>query len=111
MFQISVTAGEIDADTGPRRRRTKQHGQAGHTTLPLFRQDETFAWAAPSPFGLNSRQMSAWMFENNGLQLMREFYAKYNMINFPGGNTGAQMGGWYRKGQDSCRPERPSSSA
>jgi TRAP-type mannitol/chloroaromatic compound transport system substrate-binding protein len=28
---------------------------------------------------------------------MREFYAKYNIINFPGGNTGAQMGGWFRK--------------
>ena len=41
--------------------------------------------------------MTAWMYEGNGLKLMREFYAKYDMINFPGGNTGAQMGGWYRK--------------
>jgi TRAP-type mannitol/chloroaromatic compound transport system substrate-binding protein len=49
------------------------------------------------PFGLNSRQMTAWMYEGNGLKLMREFYAKYNIINFPGGNTGAQMGGWFRK--------------
>jgi TRAP-type mannitol/chloroaromatic compound transport system substrate-binding protein len=37
------------------------------------------------------------MFEGNGLKLMREFYAGYSIINFPGGNTGAQMGGWYRK--------------
>ena len=49
------------------------------------------------PFGLNSRQMSAWMFEGNGLKLFREFYANYNIVNFPMGNTGAQMGGWYRK--------------
>jgi TRAP-type mannitol/chloroaromatic compound transport system substrate-binding protein len=28
---------------------------------------------------------------------MREFYAKYNIVNFLGGNTGAQMGGWFRK--------------
>jgi TRAP-type mannitol/chloroaromatic compound transport system substrate-binding protein len=41
--------------------------------------------------------MTAWMYEGNGLKLMREFYAKYNIVNFPGGNTGAQMGGWYRK--------------
>jgi TRAP-type mannitol/chloroaromatic compound transport system substrate-binding protein len=41
--------------------------------------------------------MSAWMYEGNGLKLMREFYAQYNIISFPGGNTGAQMGGWYRK--------------
>jgi TRAP-type mannitol/chloroaromatic compound transport system substrate-binding protein len=37
------------------------------------------------------------MYEGNGLKLMREFYAKYNIMNFPGGNTGAQMGGWFRK--------------
>ena len=41
--------------------------------------------------------MTAWMYEGNGLKLMREFYAKYNIVNFPGGNTGAQMGGWFRK--------------
>ena len=37
------------------------------------------------------------MYEGNGLKLMREFYAKYNIVNFVGGNTGAQMGGWFRK--------------
>ena len=63
----------------------------------FFGKDETFAIGCAIPFGLNSRQMSAWMFEGNGLKLMREFYAKYNIINFPAGNTGAQMGGWYRK--------------
>ena len=63
----------------------------------FFGKDETFALGCAIPFGLNSRQMSAWMYEGNGLKLMREFYAGYGMISFPGGNTGAQMGGWYRK--------------
>jgi TRAP-type mannitol/chloroaromatic compound transport system substrate-binding protein len=63
----------------------------------FFGKDETFALGCAIPFGLNSRQMTAWMYQGNGLKLMREFYAKYNIINFPGGNTGAQMGGWYRK--------------
>jgi TRAP-type mannitol/chloroaromatic compound transport system substrate-binding protein len=63
----------------------------------FFGKDECFALACAIPFGLNSRQMTAWMYEGNGLKLMREFYAKYNMISFPMGNTGAQMGGWYRK--------------
>mgnify|MGYP006275986257 FL=1 len=63
----------------------------------FFGKDETFALGCAIPFGLNSRQMTAWMFEGNGLKLMREFYAKYNIVNFPGGNTGSQMGGWYRK--------------
>ena len=63
----------------------------------FFGKDDTFALGCAIPFGLNSRQMTAWMYEGNGLKLMREFYAKFNIINFPGGNTGAQMGGWYRK--------------
>jgi TRAP-type mannitol/chloroaromatic compound transport system substrate-binding protein len=63
----------------------------------FFGKDETFALGCAIPFGLNSRQMTAWMVEGNGLKLMREFYRNYNIISFPGGNTGAQMGGWYRK--------------
>ncbi|MBK6385760.1 MAG: TRAP transporter substrate-binding protein [Rhodoferax sp.] len=63
----------------------------------FFGKDETFAMGCAIPFGLNSRQMTAWMYQGNGGKLMREFYAKYNMVNFPMGNTGAQMGGWYRK--------------
>ena len=68
-------------------------------TVPyyFFGKDETFAIGGAIPFGLNSRQMTAWMLEGNGLKLMREFYRNFNIISFPGGNTGAQMGGWYRK--------------
>jgi TRAP-type mannitol/chloroaromatic compound transport system substrate-binding protein len=62
-----------------------------------FGKDEAFALACAIPFGLNSRQMTAWMFEGNGLTLTREFYRTYNIVNFPMGNTGAQMGGWFRK--------------
>lgn len=63
----------------------------------FFGKDETFALGCAIPFGLNSRQMTAWMYEGNGLKLMRDFYKNYNIVNFPLGNTGAQMGGWYRK--------------
>jgi TRAP-type mannitol/chloroaromatic compound transport system substrate-binding protein len=71
----------------------------GAHTAPyyFFGKDECFALGCTIPFGLNSRQMTAWMNEGNGMKLMREFYAKYNIINFMGGNTGAQMGGWFRK--------------
>ncbi|MEY4645438.1 MAG: Alpha-keto acid-binding periplasmic protein TakP precursor [Pseudomonadota bacterium] len=62
-----------------------------------FGKDETFALACAIPFGLNARQMNAWMYEGNGLKLMRDFYRNYNIISFPMGNTGAQMGGWFRK--------------
>ena len=63
----------------------------------FFGKDETFALGCAVPFGLNSRQTTAWMFQGNGLKLMREFYKQYNIVNFPGGNTGSQMGGWFRK--------------
>jgi len=63
----------------------------------FFGKDEAFALDCSIPFGLNSRQMTAWMFAGNGLKLMREFYKPYNIVNFPMGNSGAQMGGWYRK--------------
>jgi TRAP-type mannitol/chloroaromatic compound transport system substrate-binding protein len=63
----------------------------------FFGKDPTFAMGCAIPFGLNSRLNTAWHLQGNGGKLMDEFYANYNIISFPGGNTGAQMGGWYRK--------------
>jgi TRAP-type mannitol/chloroaromatic compound transport system substrate-binding protein len=63
----------------------------------FFGKSETFALGCAVPFGLNERQMTAWYLQGNGGRLMREFYADYNIINFLGGNTGAQMGGWWRR--------------
>ena len=63
----------------------------------FFGKDPTYALDCAIPFGLNARQMNAWMYEGHGLKLFREFYAKVGIVNFPMGNTGVQMGGWYRK--------------
>jgi TRAP-type mannitol/chloroaromatic compound transport system substrate-binding protein len=72
--------------------------EAAHTApYYFFGKDPTFAMDCAIPFGMNSRQMTAWMFEGNGMKLFREFYRNFNIVNFPMGNTGAQMGGWYRK--------------
>ncbi|MBI2241442.1 MAG: twin-arginine translocation signal domain-containing protein [Magnetospirillum gryphiswaldense] len=60
-------------------------------------KDQTFAFEGALPFGLNARQNNAWLYHGGGLQLLREFYKNYNVINFPAGNTGVQMGGWFRK--------------
>ncbi len=98
-FQISVhPSGELVGGFG--QVDAVQNGTVEMThTAPYyyFGKDPTFALGCAIPFGLNSRQMTAWMVEGNGLKLMREFYANYNIINFVGGNTGAQMGGWWRK--------------
>ena len=98
-FQISVhPSGELVGGFG--QVDAVQNGTVEMThTAPYyyFGKDPTFALGCAVPFGLNSRQMTAWMLEGNGMKLMREFYANYNIINFIGGNTGAQMGGWWRK--------------
>jgi len=63
----------------------------------FFGKDPTFAFSCAIPFGMNCRQQNAWMYHGGGLELMREFFKEYNIVNFPAGNTGAQMGGWFRK--------------
>ena len=63
----------------------------------FFGKDPTFAFACAIPFGMNARQQNAWMYHGGGMALMRDFFKDYNIINFPAGNTGAQMGGWFRK--------------
>lgn len=98
-FQISVHAGgELMPAFGVVDGVQNATVEMAHTApYYFFGKDETFAIGCAIPFGLNSRQMTAWQYEGNGLKLMREFYRNYNIINFPMGNTGAQMGGWYRR--------------
>ncbi|HUR88382.1 MAG TPA: TRAP transporter substrate-binding protein [Ramlibacter sp.] len=98
-FEISVhAAGELMPAFGVVDGVQQGSVECAHTApYYFFGKDECFALGCAIPFGLNSRQMTAWMYEGNGLKLMREFYAKYNIVNFPAGNTGAQMGGWFRK--------------
>ena len=72
--------------------------ECAHTVAYYYvGKDPTFGFGAAVPFGLNSRQQIAWMHHGGGLDLMRELYREYNVISFPAGNTGAQMGGWFRK--------------
>lgn len=56
------------------------------------------AFGTALPFGLNAQQQNAWLYEGGGLKKLQELYAaKFNIIQFPAGNTGTQMGGWFRK--------------
>ena len=68
-------------------------------TVPyyFYGKNPAFALGSAVPFGFNARQMNAWMLHGNGRKLMNEFYGGFNMISFAGGNTGTQMGGWFRK--------------
>ena len=60
-------------------------------------KNPSLAFDTALPFGMNARQQNAWMYYGGGLQLTREMFSHYNIVNFPCGNTGTQMAGWYRK--------------
>ncbi|MGL4727603.1 MAG: TRAP transporter substrate-binding protein [Bosea sp. (in: a-proteobacteria)] len=60
-------------------------------------KDPTFAFGSAVPFGLNGRQQNAWLYHGGGNDLLNEFYAKFKIYNLAAGNTGTQMGGWFRK--------------
>ena len=62
-----------------------------------YGKDPAWALFCTVPFGLNTRQINAWFYEGNGLKLMNEFVARANVHALVGGNTGAQMGGWFRR--------------
>jgi TRAP-type mannitol/chloroaromatic compound transport system substrate-binding protein len=98
-FQIQVFAGgEIVPPFGVVDAVQNGTIQCCHTApYYFFGKDPTFAFGTAVPFGMNARQQNAWMYHGGGLQLMREFLQTYNITNFPMGNTGCQMGGFWRK--------------
>src|SRR5205823_1396721 len=63
----------------------------------FFGKDPTFALATVVPFGLNTRQMNAWLTQAGGEQMLNDFFKGYNVYGIAAGNTTAQMGGWFRK--------------
>src|SRR5262249_6181839 len=72
--------------------------EMGHSAMYYYiGKDPTWALFCAVPFGLNGRQQNAWFYDGDGLKLMTEFGKKSNVHPLVGGNTGAQMGGWFRK--------------
>ena len=98
-FQIRVFAGG-DLVPGMQVMDAVQNGtvECGHTASYYYvGKNMAFAFDCAVPFGLTARQQNAWMYFGGGIAAMRELFRQYNIIQFPGGNTGAQMGGWFRK--------------
>jgi TRAP-type mannitol/chloroaromatic compound transport system substrate-binding protein len=98
-FQIqSFAAGEIVP--GLQNVDAVQNGtvEMCHTAAYYFiGKDPTFALMCSVPFGPNARQQNAWFYDGGGNQLVNDFVKKFNLHAMPGGNTGTQMGGWFRK--------------
>src|SRR5579872_1763940 len=60
-------------------------------------KDPTFGFGTSVPFGLNARMQNAWIMAGGGADVLNEFYKKFQVSGIVAGNTGCQMGGWFRK--------------
>lgn len=60
-------------------------------------KDPAFAPGADLPFTFSARAKAAYNYQGGGIDMYNSFLEQYNLVSYPGGNTGAQMGGWYRK--------------
>jgi len=99
-FDIQVfAAGEIVPGLQALDAATSGTVEMAHTASYYYvGKDPTYALGTAIPFGLNARQTNAWFYYRDGMDLLNEFYKeKAHIYALPCGNTGAQMGGWYRK--------------
>lgn len=71
--------------------------QAGHTASYYYEgKHPALVFDAGIPFGFTPDQQNAWLYQGNGLTLLREIFSDFGIIQFPCGNTGSQWGGWFR---------------
>ncbi|MFZ1173436.1 MAG: twin-arginine translocation signal domain-containing protein, partial [Bradyrhizobium sp.] len=98
-FQIQVfAAGEIVPGLQALDATSNSTVEMSHTVSYYYvGKDPTFAIYASVPFGLNARMQNSWWYQGGGEALGNEFFKKFNVIGFACGNTGTQMGGWFRK--------------
>jgi TRAP-type mannitol/chloroaromatic compound transport system substrate-binding protein len=98
-FQIQVfSAGEIVPGLQALDATSNGTVEMSHTVSYYYvGKDPTFAIYASVPFGLNARQQNSWWYQGGGQDLGNEFFKKFGVMAFPCGNTGTQMGGWFRK--------------
>ncbi|MGC1305716.1 MAG: TRAP transporter substrate-binding protein [Phormidesmis sp.] len=71
--------------------------ECGHSAAYYYvGKNPALAFGTTVPFGLNAQQQNAWLYHGGGLEAINELYADFNVISFPAGNTGVQMGGWFK---------------
>ncbi len=98
-FQISVhPAGEIVPPLQVLDAVEKGTIECGHTA-PYYFIGKDPAWAIGTcvPFGLNSRQYNAWWVHGGGEKMFNDFTRESGVVSLLAGNTGSQMGGFFKK--------------
>lgn len=74
------------------------HYQMGHSASYYWKgKNINTMFFTTVPFGMTTAEQYAWFYHGGGMELMKEVYGQYGILSFPGGNTGNQMGGWFRK--------------
>jgi TRAP-type mannitol/chloroaromatic compound transport system substrate-binding protein len=98
-FQIQVfAAGELVPGLQALDATSNGTVEISHTVSYYYvGKDPTFAVFSSVPFGLNTRMQNSWLDQGGGNELANAFYKKYGVLGLPCGNTGTQMGGWFRK--------------
>jgi len=72
--------------------------QCGHTASYYYvGKNSALGFGTSVPFGLNAQQQNAWLYHGGGLDALNKIYADFNVISFPAGNSGVQMGGWFKR--------------
>jgi TRAP-type mannitol/chloroaromatic compound transport system substrate-binding protein len=72
--------------------------ECGHTASYYYvGKNPALAFGTAVPFGLTAQQQNAWLYAGGGLEAINAVYADFGVISFPAGNTGAQMGGWFKR--------------
>ena len=72
--------------------------ECGHTASYYYLgKNPALAFGTAVPFGLTAQQQNAWLFAGGGLEAIDRLYSDFGVRSFPAGNTGAQMGGWFKR--------------
>ncbi len=91
-------AGEIVKRFGVLDAVAKGEVECGHSaSYYYFDKNPALAFGTNIPFGLTAEQQNAWLYYGGGQELINRLYADWGIISFPAGNTGVQMGGWFRR--------------
>jgi TRAP-type mannitol/chloroaromatic compound transport system substrate-binding protein len=98
-FQIQTfSAGEIVPGLQALDAVTSGTVECAHTpTYFYIGKEPALGLGTGIPFGLNARQQHSWWYFGGGEQIINGVLAKFNAYSIPCGNSGCQMGGFFRK--------------
>ncbi|SHO49244.1 TRAP transporter substrate-binding protein [Desulfopila aestuarii] len=72
--------------------------EMGHSASYYWKgKDISSVFFTTVPFGMTSNEQYAWFYYGDGQTLQDKAFEKFDVLSYPGGNTGVQMGGWFKK--------------